>query len=99
MVDRCLLSLLLFAALVGSTVLESSSVGEPARRQTDVSWPPRGRLNADPDLVRMGPEVALRADCRGVPIYGFGFTFIYGLSPDLDPESKLQLGINNHEKE
>lgn len=27
-----------------------------------------------------------------MPIYGFAFTFIYGLSPDLDPESKMQFG-------
>lgn len=89
MIDRCLISC---AALVGSTVLSGSSIGQPAPLPTDGSWPPRGQLNADPDIVRMGPEVALRADCKGVPIYGFGFSFIYGLSPDLDPESKLQVG-------
>ena len=55
-------------------------------------WPQRGPLHQNADLVRMGPEVSLRADCDGIPVYGFGYTYIYGLSPDFEPEMKFQRG-------
>ncbi|MBI2842844.1 MAG: discoidin domain-containing protein [Armatimonadetes bacterium] len=56
-------------------------------------WPPQGALHRG-DLPRMGPEVGLRADCNGVPVYGFGYSYIYGLSPDLASGARIQVDNN-----
>lgn len=34
----------------------------------------------------------IEAHCEGVPVYAFGYTYVYGVSPDLDPDLKLQKG-------
>ncbi len=73
----------------GHTVAEADYFEAPPPRGEDL-WPMRGSLHQDYNLTRMGPEVSLRADCQGVPVYGFGYTYIYGLCQDFEPSSPLQ---------
>ncbi|MBI4587109.1 MAG: discoidin domain-containing protein [Planctomycetes bacterium] len=54
-------------------------------------WPPPGLLHP-PDLVRQGPAVGVAAECDGVPVYGYGSAWIYGVSPDFAPGARLQEG-------
>ncbi len=75
-------SMSLLPGLAGTGFCEAGSTNQGL-------WPPRGALHQG-DLPRMGPEVGLRADCNGVPVYGFGCTYIYGLSPDFVPGARLQ---------
>ena len=76
-----------------SLVLLMFAIGFSERLSADEGfWPPQGPLHQDENLNRMGPEVTIRADCQGVPVYAFGYTYIYGLSPDFEPVSTLQVG-------
>jgi hypothetical protein len=38
----------------------------------------------------LSPQQPVRAECGGNPVYGFGDTYIYGVSPDLQPDARLQ---------
>jgi hypothetical protein len=42
----------------------------------------------------MGTErrVPIRAECNGVPVYGYGYTYIYGVSPDFLKGAAVQRG-------
>ena len=86
---RQLILVAVFMSLMGLvTPCQSQTAAPPEGGH----WPPQGALHQNADLVRMGPEVAVRADCGGVPVYGFGFSYIYGLSPDLASAAVLQQG-------
>lgn len=87
-----LLTYVLIFLLIGGTNKVVFAGTEPGEEGL---WPLRGPLHQNDDLVRMGPEVTLRADCQGVPVHGFGYTYIYGVSPDLEPGVQLQKGNNN----
>ena len=41
------------------------------------------------DFARAKP---VRAECDGVPVYGYGYTYIYGISPDFTESQRLQQG-------
>ena len=52
-------------------------------------WPPAGPVH-QPELVRQGPAVGLHGESDGVPITGYGYTYVYGVSPTFVAESPLQ---------
>ena len=52
-------------------------------------WPPRGPV-LRPDLVRQGPAVGIRAESDGIPVYGYGYTYVYGVSPTFVDEGPVQ---------
>jgi hypothetical protein len=84
------------AVLAGATALTP----RPARR----AWRGSGEAeqstgNSNPllhslpsDLIRLGDSVAVRGTCEGIPVYGFGYTYIYGVSPDFVRGTQLQVG-------
>src|SRR5262245_31808689 len=41
---------------------------------------------------RIEDYATIEGYCNGNPVYAFGFTYIYGVSPDLLPGAKLQVG-------
>lgn len=43
-------------------------------------WPVQGSLQKT-KLNRLGPGVAVRAECGKIPVYGYGYSYIYGVSP------------------
>ncbi|NLE46498.1 MAG: discoidin domain-containing protein, partial [Chloroflexi bacterium] len=44
------------------------------------------------DRARIEDYATVEATCAGAPIYAFGYTYVYGQSPDLDPGVVLQRG-------
>lgn len=71
----------------GSEIKKRSALAPKGKTTT---WPPDDLL--DPNLMRQGPAVGLRAVCNGVPLYGYGYSYIYGHSPDFFPGSTIQKG-------
>src|ERR1051325_1143295 len=54
-----------------------------------------------PDIVKRfvpPPKIedyaTIESYCDGLPVYAFGFTYIYSVSPDILPGLKLQVGNN-----
>ena len=43
-------------------------------------------------MMPTGREQPVRAVCDGVPVYGFGYTYVLGVSPDLVSGAPLQEG-------
>ncbi len=40
----------------------------------------------------------VRAICDGIPVYGYGYTYIWGVSPTFAKGTQLQQGNNSPEK-
>ncbi len=81
-----------WVALVAAILVGAPTAGYPEDVSNDAGiWPPPGLLH-DPELVRLGPSVAVRGECNGVPVYAYGHADIYGVSPDLAPGAQLQTG-------
>ena len=55
-------------------------------------------LDAQDELERLGDSVAIRGSCDGIPIYGFGYTYIYRISPDFISTLPMQAGTRSKPK-
>lgn len=86
---------LLGTVAAGAVVMMRDSAGEVLNLGGG-SDPETGLSNPAPliqnDLVRLGDSVARRGECGGIPIYGFGYSYIYGVSPDFIHGTKVQNG-------
>src|SRR5437870_10514388 len=47
---------------------------------------------AQPARHEITDYATVRAYSQGEPVYAFGFTYVYGVSPDLQPSVRLQEG-------
>jgi hypothetical protein len=84
------------SVLAGATALAPRPARGARRRSGGAE---QGAGNGNPtvpslqsDLLRLGDSVAVRGKCEGIPVYGFGYTYIYGASPDFVRGTRLQVG-------
>jgi hypothetical protein len=90
---------LLKAMTIGALAVKQDARAAVHRNYADSCTRKRASLSAavppsQDELTRLGDSVAIRGECEGIPIYGFGYTYIYGVSPDFVVRSRLQAG--NH---
>src|SRR5437870_415580 len=83
---------------MAANLAQAKEAGKATGKEKKSSQTAAAKPALNPAVAGKPPDMAdyatVEAHCQGEPVYAFGYTYVYGVSPDLQPSVQLQQGNN-----